>query len=247
MILRFVSGADVSLRATGGLVAPVPVTIPVEIVGTALSIRSYRPADRAAIRRLCCDTGYLGNPVDDLFQDRELFADLFTNAYLKYQPGWALVAEADGRVVGYLLGAVSPYFEVFLMRCGFVTTIKMVLRLLAGRYSRHAPSRRFVGWLLTSGYREQPKHPPDAAHLHCDLEREFRGRGVMRRLWEVYEERLRRFGVTRCYGAFFSHPRRRPEAVYARYGFSVFDRRRTSLFEPAISDPVEVVCVQKSI
>ncbi len=246
MILRFVSGAELSLGATA-LAAPASVPLPVRALTPPLSIRSYRPGDRAAIRRLCCDTGYLGKPVDELFQDRELFADLFTNAYLDFQPRWALVAEAEGRVVGYLLGAVSPYFDFFLMRSGFVTTLKMLLRLSSGRYSAHPPSRRFVRWLLTAGYREQPKHPANAAHLHCDLEREYRGRGVMRRLWEVYEERLRRFGVNRCYGSFFSHPKRRPEAVYARYGFSVFDRRRTSLFQPAIEDPVDVVCVQKTI
>jgi hypothetical protein len=35
--------------------------------------------------------------------------------------------------------------------------------------------------------------------------------------------------------------------AYARYGFEVFDRRRTTLFEPEIREPVEVVCVCKSL
>ncbi len=210
-------------------------------------IRPYQESDRAAIRQLCCDTGYLGHPVDCLFQDRELFADLFTNAYLDHQPQWALVAEWNGKLVGYLLGAVSKHFDLLLMRSGFVTTSKMLLRLACGRYASHRRSRLFIRWLLTVGYREQPKHPPNAAHLHCDLARGFRGRGILKRLWDVYEERLRLAGVSRCYGAFFSHPRRRPEAVYARYGFSVYDRRRTSFFEPEISEPVELVCVARQI
>ncbi len=53
--------------------------------------------------------------------------------------------------------------------------------------------------------------------------------------------------MKQCYGAFFSHPQRRPELAYARYGFTVFDRRRTTLFEPEIPDPVEVVCVCKTL
>ena len=210
-------------------------------------IRSYRETDRAAIRRLCCETGYLGNPVDPLFRDRELFADLFTNAYLEYEPDWALVAEVDGRVIGYLLGAVSPHFDRALMRCGFHTAVKMIFRLATGRYADHPRSQRFVKWLLLCGFGEQPKHPPRAAHLHWDLEKGFRGRGVCLRLWELYEERLRQTGVHQCYGAFFSYPKRRPEAVYARYGFHVFDRKRTTIFAPEISDPVEVVCVNKEI
>jgi len=75
---------------------------------------------------------------------------------------------------------------------------------------------------LTSGFREQPKHPAGAAHLHWDLDERFRCRGICLRLWTIYELRLRSARVKQCYGAFFSYPRRRPEAVYARYGFRVF-------------------------
>ena len=37
------------------------------------SIRKYRASDRAAVRRLCCETGFLGNPIDPVFEDRDLF------------------------------------------------------------------------------------------------------------------------------------------------------------------------------
>ncbi len=210
-------------------------------------IRAFEEADRPAIRRLCCDTGFLGRPVDDLFQDRELFADLFTNAYLDHAPEWALVAEVDGCVIGYLLGAASPHFELTLMRSGFQTAAKMLFRLASGKYRQHPRSGRFVRWLLTAGLREQPRHPANAAHLHWDLDKGFRGRGICLRLWNLYERRLRAAGVERCYGSFFSYGKRRPEFVYARYGFTVFDRRRTTLFAPELKEPVEVVCVQKRL
>jgi hypothetical protein len=67
------------------------------------------------------------------------------------------------------------------------------------------------------------------------------------KLWQDYEQRLRAARIQKCYGSFFSYPGRRPELVYARYGFTVFDRRRTSLFEPEMADPMEVVCVAKDI
>lgn len=210
-------------------------------------IRSYRNKDRMAIQRLCCDTGFLGDPIDSLFLDRELFADLFTKPYLDHEPDWALVAESQGRVVGYLLGSVCRDFELALLCSGFQTTLKMVLRLAMGRYSRHPRSRQFIRWLLASGFREQPKHPRHAAHLHFDIERDYRGHGVARRLWEVFQQRLRDAGVAQCYGAFFSHPRRRPESIYARFGFDVFDRRRTTLFQPEVAESVDVVCVHKRL
>ena len=214
-------------------------------VTKTVRVRGYQPADRPAIRQLCFQTGFLGSPADKLFQDSDLFADLFTKPYLQYEPAWALVAETEGRLVGYLLGSVSRQFELWLLYSGLQTTSKMLFRLWTGRYAGHPRSRQFVRWLLTAGFREQPRHPAHAAHLHLNVDRLYRGRGVGMRLWEVYERQLRSAGFKHCYGAFFSYPRRRPESVYARLGFAVYDRRRTSLFQPEIGDPVEVVCVHK--
>ncbi len=247
MILKCADETKVSGTPGSDILGEFPINHHAICLDHKVRIRLYREPDRPAIRRLCCDTGFLGNPVDALFRDRELFADLFTNAYLDCEPDCAFVAEVDGRVVGYLLGAVSKRFDWDLMRSGFCTAVKMVFRLLRGRYAGHPRSGRFVRWLLLSGFAEQPKHPANAAHLHWDLDKGFRGRGVCRRLWEVYEQRLHRAGIKQCYGSFFSYPQRRPEAVYARYGFRVFDRKPTTIFEPEIEGPVEVVCVQKEI
>lgn len=215
--------------------------------GKPVCIRPYREEDREAICRLCCDTGFLGQPVDSLFQDRELFAELFTRPYLDHEPEWGTVAESNGQVVGYLLGSVCRYFGALQLFAGFQTAAKMVMRLAAGNYANHPRSKKFIRWLFTAGLHEQPKHPRGAAHLHFDIHKDYWGRGITLRLWRHYERRLRAAGIQKCYGAFFSHPGRRPELVYARYGFTVFDRRRTTLFEPEMADPMEVVCVAKDL
>ena len=54
--------------------------------------RKYRPSDRAAVRRLCCETGFIGNPIDPVFEDRELFADFLTAYYTDFEPESAFVA-----------------------------------------------------------------------------------------------------------------------------------------------------------
>ncbi|HEY3860520.1 MAG TPA: hypothetical protein VGO59_01425 [Verrucomicrobiae bacterium] len=212
-----------------------------------IRLRPYQKTDRAAICRLCCETGFLGGKVDPLFQDHDLFAELFTRPYLDYEPEWVTVAEEQNQVVGYLLGSVRPRFGLVLARCGFRTTLKMLLRLAAGHYRGHPRSRQFIRWLLTAGCREQPRHPRNAAHLHIQLDQRHRGHVLGRRLWEYYERRIREIGVKQCYGAFFSCQKRRPEVAYSRYGFRVFDRRRTTLFEPEVREPVEVVCVCKNL
>jgi len=247
MFAPFVNRGMLGALEGRGTVENVAIDRQIFCAAGRIRIRNYRPSDRNAIRRLCCDTGFLGNPVETIFADRELFADLFTKPYLEREPEWALVAEADGRVTGYLLGSVCRNFDWLLMYSGFQTAAKMVFKLATGRYAGHPRSKQFVRWLFTAGMREQPKHPAGAAHLHLDIDKRYRGQGIGRQLWDSYEQRLRHAGVKSCYGAFFSHPARRPETVYARYGFSVYDRKRTTLFQPEMSDSVDVVCVHKEL
>lgn len=73
----------------------------------ALKIRPYRVADRAAVRSICFETGLMGDSVAPVYGDRESFADLFTAYYTDHEPGSCFVVDDDGRVVGYLLGALD--------------------------------------------------------------------------------------------------------------------------------------------
>jgi hypothetical protein len=208
-------------------------------------IRRFRESDRPEVREICCETGFLGQPIDPIYRDRELFADLITNAYLDNEPEWAFVADCEGQVVAYLLGSVNPHFKRTLMLSGFHTVCKMLSRLLTSKYHDHPRSEQFIRWVLTKGLMEQPNHPEDAAHLHWNVDKDFRQGIVALRLWSVYEESLRAAGINHCYGEFFSCARRKPETLYARHGFKVYDRSFTTMFQPEIPDPVAIVCVHK--
>jgi hypothetical protein len=207
----------------------------------------YQDSHREEVRRICCDTGFLGKPIDPIYQDRELFADLFTNPYLDYEPEWTLVAENAGRVVGYLTGSVNPNFNRTLMLSGFQTACKMLSRLITCKYSDHPRSEHFVRWLLARGLTEQPKHPDGAAHLHMNLERPFRWGSVARRLLAMYEDLLFATGINHYYAKFFSCPQRNPETMYGRCGFQIYDRVETTIFQTEVIDTVSVVCVHKKL
>ena len=226
------------------LAAPAPAA---PAVHSSALIRPYRPSDREVVRKICCDTGFLGRPIDAIFRDRELFADLLTALYLDYEPDWALVAEQEGEVVGYLLASVSRAFALNQLRCGFATACRMLARLAAGTYDDHPRSRQYVRWVLTAGCRERPRHPAGAAHLHFNLVESCRGRFLGKHLWDTFDRRLRAAGVREVYGEFYSYQGRRPERAYARYGFTVFDRRETTLFHPEIADTVHVVCARRQV
>lgn len=210
-------------------------------------LRQYRDPDREEVRRICCDTGFLGCPIDRVYQDRELFADLFTNAYLDYEPEWTLVAENGGRVAGYLMGSVDRHFNLTLMLSGFQTASKMVQRLFAGNYRRHPRSKQFVWWVLNRGLLEQPRHPDGTAHLHLNLEKPLRWGAVARRLLATFEGMLLAAGLDHYHAKFFSCPQRNPEHMYARLGFQIHDRTETTIFRPEIGDTVYIVCVHKRL
>lgn len=213
---------------------------------TGFGIRPYRNADRAKIRHICCETGFLGNPIDAIFCDRELFADLMVNPYLDYAEDWAYVATHNGRVVGYLLGA-PPSFDRYLVYAGSAATLRMLLKSVSGAYAHHPRSSQFVEWLLTHSFRERPRRPRQAAHMHFNVLPGFRGYGLVRCLWRAFEERLRKTDHPRYYGKLFSCKNHHPEHAYQRYGLGVHDRVKTTIFAGSVSEEVFNICVAKDL
>ena len=79
-----------------------------------LNVRPYTPADREAIRQICCETGYSGAPIDPVFTDRDVFADFFTRYYTDCEPESSFVAEDNGRIIGYILGCRRYHFHAII-------------------------------------------------------------------------------------------------------------------------------------
>src|SRR4051794_14721137 len=90
-----------------------------------IEIRSFQPADRDRVRMLCCETGFLGKPIDPVFEDRELFADYLTAYYTDWEPESAFVVTINGEIRGYLLGSR----RAFRQQCySFYQNISLFLR-----------------------------------------------------------------------------------------------------------------------
>lgn len=198
-------------------------------------VRKYRPEDRGAVRHLCCETGFLGRPVDPVFEDRDLFADFLTGYYLRYEPESAFVLECDGRLVGYMLGCLHP------LRIQFNNAIQNVfffLQLL-WRYPRyHATSRKFIRWILWNGWREVPAAPRRTPHFHVNFLPEARGSLAAKKLFDAFMEYLSTSGVKRVYGQMASFEARRGEAMFRRYGFKLLNRSEITKYREFRSDPV---------
>lgn len=196
------------------------------------------------MRHVCCETAFAGAAVEPLFSDRDAFADFFTRYYTDFEPESAFVAEVDGQVVGYVLGCVRPRRFALLQPSIllFFTVPKVAWRLVTGRYG--AAGRRFIAWFVTRSWRETPKRPPGAAHLHFNALAGHRNTGAMLALFKRFYRRLQESGVDAVFAQIQTgdggDDGRRSEKLFARWGFHPYDRRRVSKFERLKDEEVYV-------
>jgi len=198
-------------------------------------VRKYRPQDRDAVRNLCCATGFLGQPIDPVFEDRDLFADFLTRYYLRYEPESAFVLESDGRLVGYMLGCLHP------LRIQFHNALQNIwyFFILLWRYPRYqARSRKFIRWVLWNGWREVPAAPRRTPHIHINFLPEARGSAAAKELFDAFMEYLSASGVKRVYGQMASFESRRGEAMFRRYGFKLINRSEITKYRELHPKPV---------
>jgi hypothetical protein len=210
------------------------------------SIRPYEAGDRAAIRHICCETGFLGQPVDPIFRDRDLFADFQTEYYILREPGNILIAEKDGRTVGYAMACTNEkaYTHVLAWQL-FGLAPRVIGNLLLCRYNR--ATRAYLWWFVTRGWREVPRRPGNAAHFHWNLLPEGRLTGMARELLTSLEAMLRRRGVSKVYGQMVVSPGRRGDAVFERYGWKITDRKPISKFRNYVERDCMLATIEKEL
>lgn len=168
----------------------------------SIFIRPAANADWPRIRELCCLTGDNGNPIDK--SRWETFAEKWIGPYQALLPEWAFVAEAEGKVVGYLTGCPNSAAFRDCARTRFA------LPQLAVEERFPAPARARLE-------REFP------AHLHVNLEASVRGTGVGKMLLDAFVARLRDEKIPGLH-AFCGAD---PLAYYLKNGFSVLGRLET--------------------
>ena len=209
-----------------------------------VEIRRFRQADREAMRALCCETGFLGKPIDPVFEDRELFADYLTSYYTDCEPESAFVLTVGGEVRGYLLGSRRPFRQqIYNLFNNF-----WLLARGAFRYRRYIPaSKKFIRWILTQAWREVPAVPRRAAHFHFNILPDSRKLATTRALAEAYFEHLRACGEKRVYGQVVVFEDRRGAKLFERYGFKVLNRSEITKYRDIHPERVFLCTVIKEL
>ncbi len=206
-------------------------------------IRKISSEDRDAVRRICWNTGYGGNSVGPFFDDPALFADLWCSYYTDTEPQSTFVAEADGRVVGYLLGCLDTehYNRIFARR-----VIPAVLgKILLGRYLIRRKTLRYFRSQLGQLIRREFKIPSlklYPAHLHINIEEGYRRAGLGHLLMESYFAYLRENGVIGLHlGTSSLHSSALP--FYDKLGFKVY----AAIEGAFLGQPVTNLCYIKDL
>lgn len=207
-------------------------------------IRKFSPADRARVRDLCCETGFLGNPIDPVFEDRELFADYLTAYYTDWEPESSFLLLVDGHVRGYLLGSRFPLRQQLY---NFYQNASLLLRGLF-RYPRYNPaSKKFVQWILRTAWREVPAAPRRTAHFHINLLADARQVATTRALMDSYLAYLHERGEKAVYGQMVVFEDRRSTRMFERYGFRVINKSEITKYRAIHPDPVYLCTVIKDL
>ncbi len=209
-----------------------------------LTIRKYQASDRDIVRQLCCDTGFLGNPIDPIFEDREIFANFLTGYYTDWEPESAFVLEVDGEVKGYLLGSRFPFRQQLY---NIYQNAGLFLRGILRYWRYNDASRRFVHWIIFNGWREVPAAPRKTAHFHINLLPEARNVASTRGLMDAYLKYLHEHGEKRVYGQMVTFESRRGSKMFERYGFRVINRAEISKYRKLHPEPVFLCTVIKNL
>lgn len=207
-------------------------------------IRNFQAADREAVRRLCCDTGFLGSPIDPVFEDRELFADYLTRYYTDVEPEAAWVVEKEGVVRGYLLGSRRRFRQRYF---DLLNNFRLLVKGVCRYPFYNAASRKYVRWIITRAWREVPSSPTDAAHFHFNVMPDARSLGTVLQLTGRYFEFLRACGEKRVFGQIVAFENRRGSALFERYGFTVLNRAEVTKYRAVHHGKVFLCTVVKEL
>jgi hypothetical protein len=207
-------------------------------------IRKFQPGDRARVRQLCCETGFLGNPIDPVFEDRELFADYLTAYYTDWEPESSFVLLVNGDIRGYLLGSRRPHRQQLY---NAYNNVALFLRGIF-RYPRYnAASKKFVSWIFTQAWREVPQAPRRTAHFHINLLSDARSVAYTRAIMDAYLKYLHDHGEKRVFGQMVVFEDRRGTKMFERYGFRVVNKAEITKYRDVHPAPVYLCTVIKDL
>ena len=211
-----------------------------------VKIRKYKKEDRQTLRDIAFDTALIGESADVFFDDREILSDYLTMYYTDYEPQSCFVAEREGKIIGYLIGAkdVNVLKKVFI--------VKIVPRLLIKVISRGMLLRRknivfafscLIGFL--KGEFKMPDFSKDyPATLHINITKAFRNSNIGSMLIAGYLDYLTKEDVKAAHLATMSD---KAASFFGKSGFNLLYQGKRSYLRHVLNKDVPVYIYGKRL
>ncbi|GGL16305.1 GNAT family N-acetyltransferase [Deinococcus radiotolerans] len=162
------------------------------------TLRPARDTDRAALYRICLETGASGEDATHLYADPLILGHVYAGPYLTHAPQFAFVLEHQdsGDVMGYVLGAPdTAAFETTLEREWWPALRGVYPDPLDVPRADRTPDQRIAHLIHHPPRAPQDILDPYPAHLHIDLLPGAQGGGRGRALMTTLLDALRAAGV----------------------------------------------------
>ena len=166
-------------------------------MASEVKIRKFQAKDRAAVRRIVHDTALMGEPAGLFFQGREVISDAISLYFTDYEPGSCFVAEINGQIAGYLIGAKNKIAaEVIFNR---KIALPLFLKALKSGIFLELKNLIFIFSclkdLLVNGIKTPDFNQTYPATLHLNVKDGFRGQDIGAKLIRTYLDYLKIKGI----------------------------------------------------
>lgn len=188
-----------------------------------ITIRPYHPLDLPSLYRICLATGAAGADASHLYRDHFLVGHVFAAPYAILAPQCCFVAEDEGGVGGYIVGAADT--EAFENQ--LETEWWPALRRAYPPPPAHPTDWTYDLTMTRLIYRpfRTPSRITDVypSHLHINLLPRLQGHGIGTKLVDRWLPRMRELGSR---GAHLAVGITNPRAIgfYGKYGFGELER-----------------------
>lgn len=212
----------------------------------SVGIRKFNVQDKESIRRISCETAFIGDSREKIFSDDEILADVLTIYFTDYEPQSCFVAVANNRVAGYISGAKDAMAMERIFNQRILSGLVMKAFRRGVFFNRK--NLQFFWYCLISMLKGEFRAPDFSrefpAILHINLDKNFRGQAIGSKLIARFLQYLKEEGVS---GVHFGTLSEGANIFFTKVGFNLLFQSRRSYLKAYIGKDREFYVFGKKL
>lgn len=189
-----------------------------------VEIRNYSHADLDHIYHICLKTGNSGKDASTMYNYPELLGDYYAAPYVKLEPELAIIAALNNIPKGYIIGTENTIEFANNCELEWFPTIR---EKYSGKLNFNENDKKIIE-LINKGYEIKTELIDYPAHLHIDLLPDLQGKGIGKKLIELFISKLKDKNVR---GLHLGVGKRNKGAIefYKKVGFNIISEYKFSI------------------